>query len=242
MRQTSKLAKQLRQKAAQTKGKDITEVLTRAEWQVVLRSRKDILRLPAFGVLLLLFGEWLPLIVLYITPVIPEACRIPSQVQKQLSKREKMRHERLRRVSNSAMTLMARDRRPAGTTAPQITQSADPSHGAPALPMSEAIFHFKAEEMTLFELLLASARYDCHGRAFDLLGLTPPKWWLKRNVGKTLEYLKQDDKLIERDGGWMALGKAEVERACVERGIDVLGKKEAEMRRALVVEWKGGKI
>jgi hypothetical protein len=46
-------------------------------------------------------------------------------------------------------------------------------------------------------------------------------------------YLTQDDKLIRRDGGAQALDKQELQRACVERGIDVLGKSEAEQRKSL---------
>lgn len=185
-------------------------------------------------------GEWLPLIVLYITPVIPEACRIPQQVQRELGKREQIRQERLRRVSLDAMRLMSKDRRAAGTS-PPITTAVDVSKDAKAVPMNEAVVTFKPQDMTLFELLLTSARYNCHGRIFDWLYLTPPKSLLRKSVGEKLEYLRKDDALIERDGGWAALGKEEIERACVERGIDVLGKSEGELRKALVVQWKGGK-
>ncbi|CAO2656442.1 Nn.00g052450.m01.CDS01 [Neocucurbitaria sp. VM-36] len=241
VRQTSKLAKQLRERAAkECPGRDISAALTRAEWQIVLRSRKDVLRLPAFGALVLLLGEWLPLVVLYMTPVIPEACRIPKQVAKDLSKTEKVRHERLRRVSLDAMRLMAQDRRTPGSS----TTSANPPNAAaamvPAAGGSDAKL-VKAQDMTLYELLLASARYNCHSRIFDWLYLTPPKSLLRRRVAQRLEYLGKDDALIERDGGWAALGKEEVQRACVERGIDVLGKREDELRRALVVRWKGGR-
>ena len=41
-----------------------------------------------------------------------------------------------------------------------------------------------------------------------------------------------------RDGGSQALDGQELRRACVERGIDVLGKSEAEIRRALALWYK----
>ncbi|KAF1946688.1 hypothetical protein EJ02DRAFT_450416 [Clathrospora elynae] len=238
VRQTSQLAKTLREKAAKTPDKDTSEILTRAEWQIVRRSRKDALRLPAFGVLVLLLGEWLPLVVLYITPLIPEACRIPQQVQRSITKLEDKRQDRLRRVSLDAMRLMSKDRRPVGAMnmdMPSFQNDAKP------VPWSE-MKNMQWKDMTLFELMLFAAQHDCYPRVFDWLHATPPKWLLQRNVRKTLAYLKRDDELVERDGGWSALGKEEVERACVERGIAVVGKREDELRKALAVQVRGGKF
>ncbi|KAF2129882.1 hypothetical protein P153DRAFT_260754, partial [Dothidotthia symphoricarpi CBS 119687] len=205
VRQTAQLAKKLR---ARVGSNPATEVLTRAEWQVVRRSKSDMIRLPGFGLLVLVLGEWLPLVVLYITPIIPEPCRIPQQVQRAQEKAQRRRMERLRDVSRRGMSLQAQERRVAGA------QTQD----------------------SLYELLLKSARFGCHSPVWDTLGLTPPKWLLRRNVGKVLEYVRMDDGLIERDGGWAALERREVERALVERGVDVLGKKEEDMRRE-IVEW-----
>jgi hypothetical protein len=228
VRQTSKFAKMLRQKAAQTPNKDISEVLTRAEWQIVQRSRLDTLRLPAFGFLVLLLGEWLPLVVMYITPVIPEACRIPQQVQRALRKLEDKRQDRLRRVALDAMRLMSRDRPPIGTASSDTPSISLPKSGQ-VMPVTTKNWN----EMTLFELSLTAAQLDCYPTLFDWLPLTPPKFLLQRNVRKKLEYLKTDDKLIERDGGWAGLGKEELQRACVDRGLPVLGKREDELRKAL---------
>jgi hypothetical protein len=218
VRSTSKLARSLREKA---KGKDPSQVLTRAEWQIVARSRKDMLRLPAFGLIFLIFGEWTPLLVMYITPIIPEPSRIPRQVHSDLSKLEARRHARQRKVSLDAMRLMARDRGVAGSGGHDVVASAHTIRTTNPL------------DLTLFELMLASARFNCHSKLWDWAMLTPPKFWLKRNLRKTYEYLRTDDRLIERDGGHQGLEMREVQRACVERGMDVLGKKEGEMRRSL---------
>ncbi|CAG5147967.1 uncharacterized protein ALTATR162_LOCUS2125 [Alternaria atra] len=228
VRQTLKLAKTLREKAAQIPNKSTSEVLTRAEWQIVRRSRSDALRLPVFGLLVLLLGEWLPLVVMYITPVIPEACRIPQQVQRSLRKLEDKRQDRLRRIALDAMRLMSRDRPPIGTAT-----SAAPSISLPKSGQIMPVTTKKWNEMTLFELSLTAAQLDCYPAIFDWLPLTAPKFLLQRNVRKKLEYLKIDDKLIERDGGWAALGKEELQRACVDRGLPVLGKREDELRKAL---------
>ncbi|KAL6709468.1 hypothetical protein ACN47E_001403 [Coniothyrium glycines] len=242
VRQTSKLAKSLRAKAEQDgPGKDLSEVLTRAEWQIVLRSRKDTLRLPAMGVLILVLGEWLPLVVMYITPLVPEACRIPQQVKRDLAKQEKRRADRLRRVSLDAMRLQMQDKRPVGSGL-NIDMTAFEKNAKVKPPSGQISKNMKAENMTLFELMLFSATHDCHLRVWDWLHLTPPKALLQRTVGEKLEYLRKDDALIERDGGWAALGKEEVERACVERGINVVGKKEEELRKALAVYRGAGKL
>ncbi|KAL1800228.1 hypothetical protein ACET3X_000570 [Alternaria dauci] len=228
VRQTSKFAKTLRQKAAQTPNKDMSEVLTRAEWQVVRRSRLDTLRLPAFGLLVLLLGEWLPIVVMYITPVIPEACRIPQQVQRTIRKLEDKRQDRLRRVALDAMRLMSRDRPPIGSASSDAISVSLPKSGL-SMPVTTKNWN----EMTLYELSLTAAQLDCYPALFDWLPLTPPKFLLQRNVRKKLEYLRTDNRLIKRDGGWAGLGKEELQRACVDRGLPVLGKREDELRKAL---------
>jgi hypothetical protein len=225
VRTTSKLARSLRERAAKAPGQQT--VLTRAEWQVVHRSRKDMLRLPAFGLIFLVFGEWTPLLVKWLTPIIPEPCRIPSQVEKEMKKAEKKRAERLRSAGRDSMRLQSLDQKVAGIS------STSGEHGA------AAIRTMKPLELPLVDLVLHSARYDCHGRIFDLLRVTPPKFWLQRNVRKHVEYLRKDDELIEKNGGYQGLEKREVERACFERGMDVLGKKEEDLRRMLGVWYSG---
>lgn len=251
-RQTLKLAKSLRAKLA-SQGRGVSEpiagagILSRAEWQVLRRSKRDLLRLPVMGFLILALGEWLPLIVVYLTPVIPEACRIPTQVERTLRKVEEKRKERLNRIALHALRLQSRDRTPRTdedairlAAAAEGLLSPDGKVGKQGgMAMASAIVPPSASaDLGLFHLLLLSARLDCHPRILDTLYLTPPKWLLQRNVGKKLAYLTQDDELIRRDGGVQALDKQELLRACKERGIDVLGKSEAEQRKGLALWYK----
>ncbi|KAF9731280.1 hypothetical protein PMIN03_006993 [Paraphaeosphaeria minitans] len=221
VRATLKVAKALRTKAsAQTRDKEKWHtVLTRSEWQVVNRSGNDRLRLPAFAALLVVFGEWLPLLVVYLTPVVPEPCRIPSQLERSMKSMEKRRQERERRLAIDAARLVARDRRP-GVTTPRLIR--------PQTVGLEAL-----DKADLYTLLSLDVRFGVQPRVWDWLFLTPPKallrWGLKRRIG----YLQKDDEAIRRDGGFQALEAREVERACVERGIRVLGRKEAELRKEL---------
>lgn len=231
VRQTAKLAKTLRKKAAQASNRPMHEVLSRAEWQIIRRSRADVLRLPPFGLLVLLMGEWLPVIVMYLTPLIPEACRIPQQVERAIRKREDKRQDRLRKIGLDAMRLLSKDR-PSSTT----ETSSMPAASGQVVPAGKTW-----QDMTHFELCLTAAQLDCYPALFDWVPLTPPKWLLQRNVRKKMEYLETDRALIERDGGLAALNTEEVKRACVDRGLPVLGKKEDELRKALAIHWGEGK-
>ncbi|KAF1929110.1 uncharacterized protein M421DRAFT_420333 [Didymella exigua CBS 183.55] len=246
-RQTLKLAKAIRARLAE-QGKGVSAdvagagVLSRAEWQVLRRSRRDMLRLPVMGFLILALGEWLPLVVVYLTPVIPEQCRIPAQVARALKNRETARLNRLDRLATHARRLQALDRTPRtdrdglrlAAAAEGVLSPATKVGKEGGLAMARAIIPPEASsDLSLFHLLLLSARLHCHPRILDRLWIQPPKWLLQRNVGNALAYLTKDDELIRRDGGSQKLDKAELERACVERGIDVRGKSEAEQRRSL---------
>jgi hypothetical protein len=170
---------------------------------------------------------------MYVTPIIPEACRLPSQVKKQLVKLENKRHDRLRQTAIKAMQLLAKDRKVADSPAAIASKS--------ALSETEKIQQSNPLEMSHYELFVASATFNCHERIFDILHITPPKFWLQRGVRKHYDYLRTDDALIERDGGFHALDKKEVERACIERGIGVLNRKEDAIRKALAAWFRNGK-
>ena len=222
VRTTLKLAKTLREKARRAgvqKEGEMDKVLTRAEWQVVLRSRADKIRLPAFGALLLVFGEWLPLLVIYLTPVVPEPCRIPAQVERSRRKGEQRRTERERRLAIDAARLVAKDR---------VAGSTNPVNIRPQAVNMEIL-----EKADLYTLLNLDIRFGIQPKIWDWLFMTPPKAMLKYGLKNRISYLQKDDSAIKRDGGFQALNALEVERASAERGIRVLGRKEAELRKEL---------
>jgi hypothetical protein len=64
------------------------ERLSRSQYQLVLRSAKDSKKLPIFGVLFLILGEWLPLFVFFLGPILPRTVLLPSQVAKRRAKQE----------------------------------------------------------------------------------------------------------------------------------------------------------
>lgn len=60
--------------------------LTRSEVELVVRAAASRRRVPFFAIFLLLAGEWLPLIVPFITPLVPGPCLLPSQISTQVSR------------------------------------------------------------------------------------------------------------------------------------------------------------
>lgn len=68
---------------------------------------------------------------------------------------------------------------------------------------------------------------------FDRLGLGMPSALLKRRVRGWKEYIDLDDKAIQRNGGVEQLEVEELRIACQERGLDVLGKNDEQLRDVL---------
>ena len=68
-------------------------VLTRAEWLTIKRNRADLLRLPLFGLVFCICGEFTPLVVLVMSGVVPRSLWIPKQVEKARRQIEERRKE-----------------------------------------------------------------------------------------------------------------------------------------------------
>ncbi|KAK4444995.1 putative letm1-like protein [Podospora aff. communis PSN243] len=84
---------------------------TRAALQFRARWRHDITRLPQFGLILLVCGEFTPFIVPFIPGVVPLTCRIPAQVGQLLRKgegRRKLAREERRNKGGSVVGYTAR--------------------------------------------------------------------------------------------------------------------------------------
>jgi hypothetical protein len=70
-------------------------------------------------------------------------------------------------------------------------------------------------------------------RFWDRLGMDPPLWFLKRRVTSRVQFLAKDDALLVEAGGVEALDADEVQLACKDRGMNVLGRSESELRGLL---------
>ncbi|KAK3385032.1 hypothetical protein B0H63DRAFT_378184, partial [Podospora didyma] len=71
--------------------RNIHELKMRAEIQLLLRWQHDIRRVPIFGLLMLVCGEFTPFVVMAVPSIVPFTCRIPKQVFKLQQKKEQRR-------------------------------------------------------------------------------------------------------------------------------------------------------
>lgn len=71
-------------------------IITRSDFQLLYRNRHDIRRVPIFALVLLVCGEFTPLVVIAFTAVVPWTCRIPKQIDSDRRKLEKRREESFR--------------------------------------------------------------------------------------------------------------------------------------------------
>ncbi|KAI1003369.1 hypothetical protein K3495_g4837 [Podosphaera aphanis] len=69
------------------------KAICRSDFQLLIRNWHDIRRVPVFGLMLLICGEFTPLIVVALSNIVPWTCRIPAQIEKDRSKRERVRRK-----------------------------------------------------------------------------------------------------------------------------------------------------
>ncbi|GAB7363344.1 hypothetical protein MBLNU230_g3625t1 [Neophaeotheca triangularis] len=201
-------------------------LLTRAELQLLARNTYDIGKLPFFGLLVLLFGEWLPLLVPFIPYAVPGTCRIPKQVR---GMREK---EETRRTKSFRMGI----REPFKED--MVVQQADAEEVKPRpntwpatdLDYTKALVG-KLRDDQLFHL---SSSLNLHSTIWDKLQLPPPSALLRRLVARRLQYLALDDMLLVRSNeAVQKLVPDELAVACEERGVSPLAIQDNGLREVL---------
>jgi hypothetical protein len=192
-------------------------VVKRAEFQQLERNARDIGKLPFFGVLVLLFGEWLPLIVPFIPNRVPGTCRIPKQVRGMREKSEARRKASFR----------------SGVVVPEAGQVAAEAQGGKWRMTDRANVQDVLKSLGSEQLMHLSCVLNLHSGFWDRLQTMPPAGLLRRAVCARMQYIAEDDFLLVEAGGPSALSSEEVMIACEERGIDVLGKPEQKLRAEL---------
>lgn len=73
---------------------------------------------------------------------------------------------------------------------------------------------------------------DLSGRMWDRLGFTPPGMWAIKGRLRMI-FLEIDDNRLLQDGGPLGLEAEELRIACSERGINILGKSETQLKTKL---------
>lgn len=194
-------------------------IVRRAEFQLLERNARDIGKLPFFGVLVLLFGEWLPLLVPFIPNRVPGTCRIPKQVRGMREKSEGRRMLAFR----------------AGVQEPKEVGKVMAEGGGKWGITERASVQEMLKSLGPQQLMHLSSVLNQHSGIWDRLQVSPPAGLLRHSVGARMQYIALDDFLLVEAGGPTALSSEEVTIACEERGIDVLGKPEEKLRAELQI-------
>ena len=169
---------------------------TRAHLQLRQRWRHDVRRLPLFALVLLVCGEFTPLVVLALPRIVPLPCRIPAQVEKLLRV-----DEAARRAARESVGFGV------GVGGSPAAEGGEARGQVPAAVLA-AVLGIKVTSWT-------------------------PSFLLAPRVQRRLRFLAVDDALLIQAGGAPALVADEVRLACADRGIDVLGRGDEELRAAL---------
>ncbi|KAG9593701.1 hypothetical protein KCU86_g7840, partial [Aureobasidium melanogenum] len=212
-----------------TEGK---EKLTRTNFQLLMREQYDSRKLPPFALMVALFGEWLPLIVPFVPSAVPRTCRIPKQIEDMRKGVEERRKKSFRQGLKTPKPAEENDEA-------MPTSMAGGKKALPRLYMSmRTAQHIvklgKQESMHVSRVL------GIGGRLFDSMGVQHPLFPVK--LMRHLGYLHIDDELLLQD--WvlshLTLSTEETRIACEERGIDVVGRGESEMKEDLS-KWLEGR-
>lgn len=179
---------------------------TRSTELLKRRWRHDIRRLPLFALMFVVCGEFTPLVVLALPSVVPLTCRIPRQIEKLRAATESRRRASAARIQDKMM------HRPSSTTEGR----------GPALSHAEITAHV-ARSLNLISPLWD--RLPLPDSAVALLA--------SRRVRAHVAYLDHDGHLLSQAGGVPALEDDEVALACEDRGLPVVDRPAAELRRSL---------
>ncbi|KAI1274847.1 hypothetical protein F5Y07DRAFT_191693 [Xylaria sp. FL0933] len=182
---------------------------TRSSLLLRARVAHDTKRLPLFVLILIICGEFTPLIVLLFPRLTPYTCRIPTQATV-IRRGIEARRAASRRALSHVLT---------NTTHNNSNNSN--GNGTPELgPALEQV----ADGHICRSLGLGSALWDKMG--FDVP-------FARSRAADAVARIVQDDALLRNAGGVSGLVDDEVVLACEERGIDTLDKDVAVLRDQL---------
>ncbi|KAI0096590.1 hypothetical protein GGR51DRAFT_543158 [Nemania sp. FL0031] len=194
---------------------------------LLLRSRvqHDISRLPIFGLIMLICGEFTPLIVILFPRLTPYTCRIPKQtavIQQSTESRRAASFRALSYVLPAQLPSQSSSKSPSpsGSSGSESAAAADPDAAAAAVRKY-------APGHICRSLALGSPLWD-------KLGFDVP--FARARADAAISRIVDDDALLRKGGGVRDLVDEEVVLACEDRGIDTRDKKVEVLRRELW-EW-----
>ncbi|KAJ5124659.1 uncharacterized protein N7515_008484 [Penicillium bovifimosum] len=205
--------------------------LGRAQFQLVRRSAKDVRRMIPFTMILIVCGEFTPLIVpLFGSAITPATCRVPSQVEKErvaaTNRKRAALDVHIAPLEDKSLALLKTD----GVEQLRLlaTHFADHAWVAGADPAS---------------VLRACAVFGLVNRHDKTAGSLLAGVIYRPRLARYVEYLAIDDEMIRVGGGVSAMIAAEVRTAVEERGgVDVSSgtqdhKQAEKLERRWLEQW-----
>lgn len=180
---------------------------TRSTELLKRRWRHDVRRLPIFALMFIVCGEFTPLVVLAIPSVVPLTCRIPRQIEKLREGTESRRRASAARIQDKIRS---------------ASTGSNSTEGVSALSRAEVTAHVARS------LNLISPLWDRLPLPDSVVALLA-----SRKVRAHVAYLDRDGHLLSQAGGVPALEDDEVALACEDRGLPVVDRSAAELRKSL---------
>lgn len=185
--------------------------LGRGQFQLVRRSARDVRRMIPFTLILMICGEFTPLIIpIFGSAITPATCRVPGQIAKERQGASKRKALALQAWidANPESKLNAAPKVTSDESLKLLIQLANPAWVGTANPASVL------QACAVFGLVKKHDRFA----GIALAGLL-----YRRRLSQYLEYLAIDDAMIRGGGGIEKLSYAEVRIALDERGAGDVG-------------------
>ncbi|KAK7540447.1 uncharacterized protein J3D65DRAFT_615354 [Phyllosticta citribraziliensis] len=229
----SKVARELRK----TKEDD----LTRADFQLIARSRHDMTRLPIFAVVFIVCGEFTLLVAPFMAGVMPKTCR-PPQIEEGLLRRAETQRQIAEQRWQAVVDSLPPSLKPLARRRP--SELLERGRNLVGAGEDGAVILTRTANALSFQM---ACMYDLYTKPMFKIREKSTQWgplsqaiavWMfskreHRRVTKHYSYLIRDSELLVRDGGTQALNSRELRVACAERGINVLDRSEEELRHDL---------
>ncbi|KAJ5930717.1 hypothetical protein N7466_006210 [Penicillium verhagenii] len=183
--------------------------LGRGQFQLVRRSARDVRRMIPFTMILVVCGEFTPLIVpLFGSAITPATCRVPGQIGKERGVAAERR--------NGALRAWVGARPENGLDAPRA--GSEEAFGL-LLELANPAWVVGGSSAGVLQACAVFGLVKKHDRAWGsvLVGL------YRRRLSQYLEYLAIDDAMIRGAGGVEKMSYAEVQIALDERGAGDVG-------------------
>ena len=254
-----KNAQEIKAKKAKQDGSQQTflPLITRAEYQLLQRNEAALSKVIPFGLFIFIFAELSPILLVFITGLVPEPCQLPSVQAKIEQKYNERKFKSFIRYKEYLETTEKGkgDKRmlQAGSAGAGAVSSSSSSSSTPQQQVLEpSPAHSLLTTLSTPTLHHASTAIKAHPAILDRLSYIPLLSYvssliLTRNyfinhIRKRLDYLRTDDALLLRDGSIEGLSPQELKRAVSERGYlaePSLGVSDG-MRVKQMKEWLGG--